>query len=187
MPRISQLTSLTTPDAADVVPIVDTSASVTKKISIADLLKSAISFITPGSITTAAIADGAVTPAKRGGGFATGVIAGSVLNSTGNKAITGLGFTPKMVEFYTLAPSSTTIGSYGEGVMTPTAQSATWIASTSTGGTRNSYTNRCIAWGSQGSATATLSCSYTSMDADGFTINVNTAANNFDIAYKAYA
>lgn len=186
MPRISQLTSLTTPDAADELPIVDTSASVTKKISVGDLLKSAISFITPGTVTTAALADGAVTPVKRSGGFATGVIAGSVLNSTGNKSITGLGFTPKMVEFYTLPPASTTISSYGEGVMTPTAQSATWIAGT-TAGTRNSYTNRCIAWGSQGSTTATLSCSYVSMDADGFTINVNTAANNFDIAYKAYA
>lgn len=41
MPRISQLTALTSADAGDVFAIVDVSASTTKKITKADLLKNA--------------------------------------------------------------------------------------------------------------------------------------------------
>lgn len=61
MPRISNLPALTTPDNSDELAIVDTSASVTKKITRGDLLKAPLP---TDSVTTAAIADGAVTASK---------------------------------------------------------------------------------------------------------------------------
>lgn len=61
MPRISQLPSLTTADNTDEIAIVDVSASTTKKITRGDLLKAPMP---ADSVTTAAIADGAVTAAK---------------------------------------------------------------------------------------------------------------------------
>jgi len=72
MPRITQLPSLSTPDGADELAIVDASASVTKKITRTDFLSGAplpnntvtTASITDASVTTAKIADGAVTTAK---------------------------------------------------------------------------------------------------------------------------
>lgn len=61
MPRISQLPSLATADNADEIAIVDVSASTTKKITRGDLLKAPLP---TNSVTTAAIADSAVTAAK---------------------------------------------------------------------------------------------------------------------------
>ena len=61
MPRISQLPSLTTADNADEIAIVDTSASTTKKITRGDLLKAPLP---NNSVTTAAIANNAVTAGK---------------------------------------------------------------------------------------------------------------------------
>ena len=61
MPRISNLTSLTAADNSDELAIVDTSASVTKKITRGDLLKAPLP---TNSVTTAAIANGAVTESK---------------------------------------------------------------------------------------------------------------------------
>ena len=64
MPRISQLTSLTVPEANDEIAIVDVSSATTKKITRADLLKGAD--LPNDTVTTDSIADGAVTPAKVG-------------------------------------------------------------------------------------------------------------------------
>lgn len=61
MPRISQLGSLSAPDNADELAIVDVSASITKKITRGDLLKAPLP---ADSVTTAAIQDGAVTAGK---------------------------------------------------------------------------------------------------------------------------
>ena len=61
MPRISALPSLTTADSSDQLAIVDTSASVTKKITRSDLLKGPFP---NNSVTTAAITDSSVTGAK---------------------------------------------------------------------------------------------------------------------------
>jgi hypothetical protein len=139
-----------------------------------------------GGITTAKIAADAVTPAKRTGGFYIGTIAGATLGTTGNKAVTGVGFTPKLVKFTILASASANTSRVGYGSMTASAQFATWTADTATAGTGNGYTTRCIAWGTQGSSTAVLECSYVSMNADGFTINVDTASSSFAVSYECY-
>lgn len=61
MPRISQLPSLTIADNSDEIAIVDVSSSTTKKITRGDLLKAPLP---DNSVTTAAVANGAITADK---------------------------------------------------------------------------------------------------------------------------
>ena len=76
MPRITQLPSLSTPDGADELAIVDASASVTKKITRTDFLSGAP--LPNNTVTTASITDASVTTAK----IADGAIINSNLNTT---------------------------------------------------------------------------------------------------------
>ena len=62
MPKISALPVITSPDSADELPIVDTSTSSTKKMTLTKLKEWLQSLV--GWVNTAAIADGAVTNAK---------------------------------------------------------------------------------------------------------------------------
>lgn len=188
MPKISALPALTAAADGDEIPINDISDSggTTKKMTLTKLKEYLQALV--GWITTAMVADGAITAAKRSQMVTSGVIAGSTLGSTGNKAITGVGFTPKLVLFHVIPSASTTVSLGGHGGMTATSQWASWFASDTAGTTvfgRNGYTNRCVAWGSAGSSTGTLQCSYVSMDSNGFTINVNNASSTFDVAYVA--
>ena len=138
------------------------------------------------NVTTPKIADGAVTPEKRSGGFNVGVISAAVLGTTGDKAITGVGFEPKLVRFTVLPTASTTAILVGQGAMTASSQYYYAGINSGTFG-RNSSTSACIAWISGGSSTPSFLASYVSMDADGFTINVSTANSAFSVAYEAYA
>lgn len=133
------------------------------------------------------IGDEAVTPEKRSGGFAVGVISGATLGTTGNKAITGLGFTPKLVRFTTLNTTSTNVFNGGWGAMDESGVQfalLSWVASTTNG--RISFTDGCIGYFTEHTLVS-MKASYVSMDNDGFTINVSTANNAYDIAYEAYA
>lgn len=130
---------------------------------------------------------GAVGPADRSGGFYIGTIAGATLGTTGNKVITGVGFTPKLVRFEVIPSNSTTVVLSARGAMTTSAQYAVAVSGSSSDHSRYGTTSNCIAWVSGGSVTPSLLASYVSMDSDGFTINVTTAANNFSVAYEAYA
>lgn len=138
------------------------------------------------SVTTPAIADDSVTAAKRSGGFKIGVILGATLGSTGNKAVTGLGFKPKLVRFTVLPTASTAAILIGFGAMTETDQFYVTGISSGTFG-RNSSTSACIAWVNGGSSTPQLLAGYVSMDSDGFTINVTSSSSTFPVAYEAYA
>lgn len=140
-----------------------------------------------GTVDTDQLADNAVTPSKRSGGFYIGSISGATLGTTGNKAITGVGFTPKLVRFKVVPSSSATAATEGTGAMT--ASSQYYAASTSTNtptSSRNGSTSACIGWLGTGSTPLFLAA-YVSMNADGFTINVTTANSAFDVAYEAYA
>lgn len=128
-----------------------------------------------------------VTSKQRQGGFYIGTISGATLGTTGNKAITGVGFTPKMVRFSSLPTSSTGATNTALGAMTASSQYVVLNATdTSTGRGRYSSTSYCIGLVGPGSSTPFLLASYVSMDADGFTINVATASSAFDIAYECY-
>lgn len=153
---------------------------------ITDTRTMASAVLSSSSISTPKIADGAITPTKRTGGFATGVVAAAALGSIGNKSITGVGFTPKLVRF-TVLPTGTGAVQFGVGAMTTTSQYYSAVgADSGSGRTRLSGTDGVIAWGTTG-ATPDMKASYVSMDADGFTINVSVAQSSFAIAWEAYA
>jgi len=131
-----------------------------------------------------------VGPAARTGGFFIGTISAStVTNTTGNKPITGVGFTPKLVRFTAIPPASTGATEVAMGAMTASAQYYTSSASQNSSAiyARNSSTSACIGYVFAGSSTPAMLASYVSMDADGFTINVTTASNSYDIAFECYA
>src|SRR5690606_8329630 len=77
-----------------------------------------------GYIDTDTLAPGAATPDKRSGGFYIGVIPTSTLSSTGSKAITGVGFTPKCVQFYSLPPGSENSSVFAWGAASASSQFA---------------------------------------------------------------
>ena len=139
-------------------------------------------------ITSAKIANAAVTPAKLAAHIYMGNITAATFNSTGNKSVTGVGFTPKYVEFFVLASASASASTNAYGGMTAASQFSVWASSNSSGNTssRNFSTSACVGWGASSASTYTMSASYVSMDADGFTINVGTADGTFAVQYIAF-
>lgn len=135
------------------------------------------------------VADAGITPAKRTGGFYIGNIPGATLGSTGNKAITGVGFTPKLVRFTVIVTNSSGASIMGFGAMTPSAQFYKTIGTDGTVTNRVASTTDCIGWvtGTTNTTTPSLKCQYVSMDADGFTINVSIAIATFSVSFEAYA
>ncbi len=135
--------------------------------------------IVDGAVETAQIGAAAVTPEKRTGGYKIGNITAATLASTGNKAITGVGFIPKIVRFRMLGSAGATTGHFsGDGGMTPTNQFATAYGGNTSDIVRFSSLTLCLAaFTALTDATPELQASYVSMDADGFTINVSVAAS----------
>lgn len=144
--------------------------------------------LTASAITTAKIANAAVTVAKRAGGFYIGQISAATFSSTGNKSVTGVGFTPKFVMFFVMPSAATSASTNAYGAMTTTVQFNTWASSNSAGNTsaRNNSTTACVGWGTSSASSYNMSASYVSMDADGFTINVGTADGTFAVQYIAF-
>lgn len=129
-----------------------------------------------------------VTPDKRTGGFKIGTMTAATFGSTGNKAVTGVGFTPKLVRFTVLPGASASVALTGSGAMTASNQYAVWATANASSGNAalNSYTTSAVAHGPSSSSTATMRAAYVSMGADGFTINVTTANASYDVGYEAY-
>ena len=139
-----------------------------------------------GFLATRHVPAGLITAAMRSQMVKSGTLSGAQLSSTGNKVVTGIGFKPKLIIFFIMPTANASIQLGGIGMMTANTQLASWWATTAGGDSaRNSYNNRCFAWGSGGSATAALEASYVSLDNDGFTYNINTATSAFDVAYIA--
>lgn len=111
----------------------------------------------------------------------------TTISATGSKSVTGVGFTPKMVEFLYLTTAASNARD-GLGVMTATSQFSLSVSTSSAGNSAtNADTSTCIRADS-GGGTTFIVASYTSMDADGFTINVTTLASGpHVIGYKAFA
>lgn len=141
------------------------------------------------AIAGSKLADAGVTPAKRSGGFFQGTITSGDLGTTGDKVITGVGFTPKRVEFVLLPTdaSATTIY-FANGAMDADGrQYYTWV-SQATGSGSNSRgfgTDAAMGFAAPGTTTRTNQFAFVSMDADGFTINVSIASGSFAVRYLA--
>ena len=126
-----------------------------------------------------------IDPSMRTGGFAIGSF---TITGTGDKAITGVGFQPKLVEFYDGYSGGS--GYYGHGVMDSSGNQ--WVKSiqtrTSHGEDSNVSTSRCIDFYNLSSGTQLqVRAVYDSMDSDGFTISVSDHAADRLILWKAYA
>lgn len=110
----------------------------------------------------------------------------SVLNSTGNKSISGVGFKPQAVIFIGRVANGTSLN-FSFGAMDGSGNQFASTGSHSHGTTnsyRDSATNRCQIVDASGTSTIVQALSYVSMDTDGFTINVNTAGS-IDTSYIA--
>lgn len=134
------------------------------------------------------IADAAITPAKRSGGFYVGTM---VVSASGNQSVTGVGFTPKLVEFHGVLDGgnqSTSNFGFGQGFMDSSGrQWSHWGNVTESGDASGAgnWTTACFATGDP-NADVDVAFAYVSMDADGFTVNVSSAENATRIGYVAY-
>lgn len=121
-------------------------------------------------------------------GVKIGTIPGATFGTTGYKAITGLGFKPRMVRFFLMHAAASSTARTLQGVATgPASQRATYtLVDTTTSGnfTTNSAEDLCIAW-RENKTTDGMKASFVSMDNDGFTINVLVANGNIPIGYEA--
>jgi hypothetical protein len=133
--------------------------------------------------------DSVVTPDKRTGGFKVGSLASPA--GTGNSAVTGVGFTPKMVVFdvvYTASDDARSHYSTGSMDASGNQYTASSLTTSTLFRTRMS-TARCIAGYSSPGGTFTLqvAAAFVSMDADGFTVNFSASTTGYTILWKAYA
>lgn len=128
---------------------------------------------------------GAVGPASRSGGFKTGTFS---KGTTGNIAVTGVGFQPKFVEFF-FQPTSATGSIFSmTGAADGTSQNCTGVSGATTPTmARWSSTSACI--NVRNAAGTSISvATLVSFDAGGFTLNFSTADSGAsDYSYRAYA
>lgn len=126
------------------------------------------------------IADGAITPAKRSGGF---FITGFNPSGTGTLALTGAGFAPKAALFQQRADTSSTVGASATGFATPLGQraSAQYAEQGADDSARSSTSHAFIALTTN--AVVVVDGVVSSWDADGITLNVTTRTGSraFDV------
>lgn len=185
MAKINQYPAKTVPSNNDEFVLHDPASGSTKKMTRGDLIGGAP--LPPNSVTTEAIANGAVFPEKRSGGFKLGVIPASTFGTLGNKSITGVGFKPKLVKFTILPTPGIEDASLGFGAMSDDFQYYTYMSVNPPGRARNSGTTAAIVFHNSSAAGPLLVARYVSMDTDGFTFSVTTANSSFSVAYEAYA
>lgn len=138
------------------------------------------------------IAADAVTPAKRSGGF---FIGSTSITSTGNKVITGVGFTPKLICFLMSTEGAVASGANAGisiGFATSSSSRATVATTTrnANGGvgetlTSKAFTISTITAGG-GSRSVNVEGDLVSMDSDGFTINVSTYNGTKTLVYVCF-
>ena len=117
MPKISQLTALTVPDSGDELPIVDVSASTTKKITREDLLAGAP--LPADTVDTQAIYDGAVTAPK----IAAGMIVQQVVTTSSTYAST-----TALIPYDNTIPQNTEGTEFMNATITPTSATSIIVA-----------------------------------------------------------
>ena len=105
------------------------------------------------------------------------------LSATGAKAITGVGFKPKLVTFDFLQDSSTSRLVAATGATDGTKQYARAGVATSTPNAGGQYsTSKCLLVVNT-TGTVLIDASITSLDSDGFTLNVSTYTNTYGVNF----
>lgn len=110
----------------------------------------------------------------------------SVPGSTGNHAVTGVGFQPGLVLF-TASLSDEASASIGEGAMD--AAGSQWAVSSrrTSGGQQLAQTGSYCVWMVETTTAYIYAAQYVSMDADGFTINFTHANSAGRVKWVAFA
>lgn len=104
--------------------------------------------------------------------------------STGSYSVTGVGFSPRCVEFKG-GVASATVANIGSGWMDYNGNQGSWsIAGKDDLQITNIDATRCLVITDETNSNI-VTAKYSSMDADGFTITVGTASNLYGILYKA--
>lgn len=180
MPKISALPALTVAAADDEIPVNDVSETETRKMTLT-VLKEWLQSLT-----------GWVTPSMRTGVVKVGSF---TVTANGAKAVTGVGFQPKAVIFFSaIAGGAAASSSRGMsiGAMDATSQGAIHQSDREANGSSSEvYTNKALelttiaAGGASYSADPTLV--YSSLDADGFTVTVSNYSTSRTIIYLAIA
>lgn len=112
-------------------------------------------------------------------------------SSTGNRAITGLGFQPVYLRI-TLGQKTGTTESFvhqSEGSSTSTTQRCVSIYWDSTGGQSKEYTSKIISHWNRvaGTLTEQIAATLVSLDADGFTLNFSATVTGYHMHVEAFA
>ena len=140
------------------------------------------------AVTTAKIADNAVTPEKRAGGFKVGTLSTSVFGATGSKAVTGIGFTPKYIEIDVFLDTSAAGASRdSRGWSDGTTTRSRGVALDAPAGTSARYNSSTLVNARNEANVSQVTATFTSFDADGFTMNVTVANSGYSAVYRAYA
>lgn len=140
---------------------------------------------TDAGIATGMIADAAVTPAKRSGGFKIDTF---TINANGSQSVTGLGFTPKYIEIELFDGndfSGTTIAFCKGGYDGTTAWSVGGRAVES-GDISGTVSSTFMGYVPTTNQTRSHTIAPNSLDADGFTFTVASAGTNKTYLYKAF-
>lgn len=116
--------------------------------------------------------------------YAVGAIAPA---GTGSLATTGVGFQPKLIEFTLRSVGSTTVNYGGFGAADGTTQYATsFYNEQSVDNSGALASDKCIQ-AIVANASVVVDGSFTSFDADGFTLNITTRSAARSFTYVAYA
>jgi len=105
---------------------------------------------------------------------------------TGNYSVTGLSFTPKVVQFMIAIPANIEYAVAGMGWMTSSAQGAiaTWVLETGPAAATSHASDHCILI-VNASAVDDVAAQYVSMNTDGFTINFTVRAASRNVYWLA--
>lgn len=143
-------------------------------ISSSDMLASNV-------VSTAKLADGAVTPAKRTGGYYLGALD---VTSTGTKTITAPGFQPKFLKITGVVTSNDVISANSQATFDGTNSYCMAVSSSGSAGYSRYYTGFAIINTTPAQIVNVNTFAFTST---GFTCNVATAAATVTVWYEAYA
>lgn len=119
---------------------------------------------------------GAIGVDQRSGGFKVGAF---TLSGTGAFPVTGVGFEPKAILFFFAPTSATGAGVSGVGLVDGTTSRATALSAAASAGTSASTSVSGAIRVITSTGTLSIAAALTSLDSDGFTLNVTSYGSTY--------
>lgn len=111
------------------------------------------------------------------------------ISSSGNVAVTGLGFRPSLVKFYGVLNNTSVSNAWAHGHYSSASQVAMSGATRGSNSWSRTYTTQCLALvtlDASGGTIAQVSISGVSLDTNGFTVNNAISSTNSTVSWEAY-